>query len=90
MDETSVKPGHYYVSVFADVRGKKVLFVTEGKDKRTSESFNEEFGGVADPPPTLKRFAWTCPRRSFMRKLVFDEGALNEFLDANITFDGFT
>ena len=54
VDETSVKPGHNYVSVFADVRGKKVLFVTEGKDKRTFESFNEEFGRRCGSPSNIK------------------------------------
>jgi transposase len=32
VDEMSVRKGHEYVSVFADLVGKRVLFATEGKD----------------------------------------------------------
>jgi transposase len=35
VDEMSVGKGHEYISVFADLVGKRVLFATEGKDKET-------------------------------------------------------
>ena len=54
VDETSVKPGHKYVSVFADIRRKRVLFVTEGKDNRTFGSFSEELRSHGGFPSNIK------------------------------------
>jgi transposase len=39
VDELSVRKGHAYVSVFADLVKKRVLFATEGKDHTTWEAF---------------------------------------------------
>jgi transposase len=39
VDELSVRKGHDYVSVFADLVRKRVLFATEGKDHSVWESF---------------------------------------------------
>lgn len=41
VDEMSVHKGHEYVSVFADLVAKRVLFATEGKDKSTWAQFVE-------------------------------------------------
>jgi len=41
VDEMSVRKGHEYVSVFADMVAKRVLFATEGKDKETWVKFVE-------------------------------------------------
>ena len=41
VDEMSVRKGHEYVSVFADLVGARVLFGTEGKDKATWAAFVE-------------------------------------------------
>ena len=39
VDEMSVRKGHEYVSVFADLVARRVLFATEGKDRETWLSF---------------------------------------------------
>jgi len=39
VDELAVRKGHEYVSVFADLVKKRVLFATEGKDQTTWERF---------------------------------------------------
>jgi transposase len=39
VDEMSVRKGHEYVSVFADLVAKRVIFATEGKDKETWARF---------------------------------------------------
>jgi transposase len=39
VDEMSVRKGHHYVSVFADLVAKRVLFATEGKDAQTWTQF---------------------------------------------------
>jgi transposase len=41
VDEMSVRKGHEYISVFADLLAKRVLFATEGKDRGTWLSFVE-------------------------------------------------
>jgi transposase len=39
VDEMSVRKGHEYISVFADLVAKRVLFATEGKDQKTWVKF---------------------------------------------------
>jgi len=39
VDEMSVRKGHEYISVFADLVHKRVLFATEGKDQETWAKF---------------------------------------------------
>ena len=41
VDEMSVRTGHEYISVFADLVRKRVLFATEGKDQATWLKFVE-------------------------------------------------
>src|SRR3974377_1708364 len=41
VDEMSIRKGHEYVSVFADLLAKRVLFATEGKDRETWRRFIE-------------------------------------------------
>ena len=39
VDEMSIRKGHHYVSVFADLAARRVLFATEGKDATTWTRF---------------------------------------------------
>lgn len=41
VDEMSVRKGHEYISVFADLVARRVIFATEGKDKETWMKFVE-------------------------------------------------
>lgn len=41
VDEMSVRKGHEYITVFADLVAKRVLFATEGKDRETWTKFVE-------------------------------------------------
>jgi len=41
VDEMSARKGHEYISVFADLIAKRVIFATEGKDKETWMKFVE-------------------------------------------------
>lgn len=41
VDEMSVRKGHEYISVFADLVARRVMFATEGKDKETWMRFVE-------------------------------------------------
>jgi transposase len=44
VDEMSVRKGHEYISVFADLVARRVMFATEGKDKETWTKFVEALG----------------------------------------------
>jgi len=41
VDEMSVRQGHEYISVFADLLARRVIFATEGKDRQTWVRFVE-------------------------------------------------
>jgi transposase len=49
VDELNVRKGQEYVSVFADLLGKRVMFATEGRDKSGSSLFSVEWGGNSVP-----------------------------------------
>ena len=38
----NIRKGHSYISVFADLYGKRVLYATEGKDARTWDRFSKD------------------------------------------------
>lgn len=42
IDETSIRKGHNYVTLFVDVDSSKTLFVTEGKDNSTVHAFKDD------------------------------------------------
>ena len=51
MDETSRAKGHEYITLFVDLKERRTLFITEGKDNTTVERFTEDFkqhNGVID------------------------------------------
>lgn len=51
MDETSSTRGHHYVSIFADLEKRGVLFATKGRDAATVGAFKDDFeehGGQTD------------------------------------------
>jgi transposase len=43
VDEMNIRKGHEYLTIFADLEKKAVLFATEGKDKETWKAFIEEW-----------------------------------------------
>ena len=44
VDEMAVRKGHHYLSVFADLIGRRVLFGAPGKDASVFESFSDDLG----------------------------------------------
>jgi transposase len=94
VDKTSRKKGHEYITEFVDLHKHRVIFVTEGKDAKTIESFTEELenkGGVRknielismDMSPSFIAGAMEYLPAA---QLVFDKfhlvKSLNEALDA--------
>ena len=82
VDETSRAKGHTYVTLFADMEKRKVIFTTEGKDHTTIESFRqdlEEHGGDASKVTDF----------SIDMSKAFIKGISEKFENAAITFDKF-
>ena len=82
MDETASQRGQKYVSLFVDMKERKVLFATPGKDSSTVASFAsdlKEHGG----DPTAVTEASTDMSKAFIA------GIATSLPHANVTFDKF-
>lgn len=82
LDETSRSNGHKYVTVFMDMKPRRIVFATEGKDAETVKAFKadlKEHGGKAGQVQEF--YADMSP--------AFQSGIEAEFPQARITFDPF-
>lgn len=82
VDETSIRRGHSYVTIFADLEQSKTLYVTEGKDSSTFAAFESDLishGGEAAQVSTI----------SMDMSPAFIKGADNHFPNAQTVFDKF-
>lgn len=82
VDETSRTKGHVYVSLFADIVGARVMFVTEGKDHETVGHFKKDFAAHGGDPEKVTDF-------SLDMSAAFIKGIREEFKAAEMTFDKF-
>jgi transposase len=82
VDELSVCKGHDYVSVFADLVRKRVLFATEGKDHAVWESF-----GTALEKHNGHRHALT--QVSMAMSPAYQKGVRETCRNAAVVFDKF-
>jgi transposase len=81
-DETATRRGHDYITVFADMDQRKVLYATPGKGAETVEAFSQDFiehGGKT-------RNVWSA---SIDMSPAFISGIGEHFPKAKITFDKF-
>lgn len=82
MDETSIKKGHDYITLFVDLLQKKTIHITSGKDHGTVYDFVESFeafDGKADQVSDV-----SCDMSP-----AFIKGVNECFSNAKITFDKF-
>ena len=82
IDETSCQRGHDYLTLVADAEQRKVIFVTDGRDAKTVESFAEHLashGGDASHIDSA----------SIDMSPAFIKGVTNHLPNARITFDKF-
>ncbi len=82
VDEKSARRGHHYVTLFADLVSRRLLFATEGRDAGVFGEFRadlEAHGGDAE------RIGEICMDMS----KAYMKGAREEFPDAGVTFDRF-
>lgn len=82
MDETSIAKGHDYITMFVDTSERKTLFVTQGKDHKTVESFVIELKESKALPEQIKDVS--CDMSP-----AFIKGVKEYLPGAQITFDKF-
>lgn len=82
VDETSIKRGHNYISLFVDLLKKKTIFVTEGKDHKTVTAFVEFLESTGGKKENIKDVS--CDMSP-----AFIKGIQEELPQAKITFDKF-
>ncbi len=82
VDEMNVRKGQQYVSVFADLVARRVLFATEGKDKGTWRSFVE-----ALEKHNGHRHAIT--QASMDMSQAYERGVAENCRNAQVVFDKF-
>jgi len=82
VDETSKAKGHDYISIFLDMKKRKVIYVTEGKDSSTVERFIEDFEKHKGKVENIKEVC--CDFSP-----AFIKGINENMPEANITFDKF-
>ena len=82
MDETSKRKGHDYITLFVDLLQKRTIFIAEGKDHETVESFVDDVRSHSGDPDKIVDVS--CDMSPAFIKGV------NEYLPkAKITFDRF-
>jgi transposase len=82
VDETASKRGHKYVTIFADLEEKKVIYATEGKNADTIKEFKEELPNHYAHPNNISEF-------SIDMSPAFIKGISENFSWASMTFDKF-
>ena len=82
VDETSLKKGHNYISLFVDLAEKRSLFVTEGKDHSTVTGFAKFLTGCGGKAENIQDVS--CDMSP-----AFIKGVKQELPNAQITFDKF-
>jgi transposase len=82
VDETSKTKGHNYITQFVDLDSRKTIFVTEGRDSKTFESFKKELISKGGKVENIEAI-------SMDMSPSFISGALNHFPNAGIIFDKF-
>ena len=82
IDETSLKRGHNYISLFVDLAEKKTIFVGEGKDNSTVRSFVNHLETTQGNRGNIKDVS--CDMSP-----AFIKGVRENLPQAQITFDKF-
>jgi transposase len=82
MDETSLRKGHDYITLFVDLLKKRTVFIAEGNDQKTVESFADDLKThKGDPKAVMDVSCDMWP--------AFIKGVKDNLPNAQITFDRF-
>ena len=82
VDETSSRKRHNYVTIFANLDNKEVIYATEGKDSKTFKRFIEEFGKHEARKEQIQEITMDMSP-------AFIAGANEHLPQANVTYDKF-
>jgi len=82
IDETSSRKGHNYVTLFVDIKERKVIFITEGKSNETVKDFVKDIENHNGKATMIKQVC--CDMSP-----AFIKGVLENLQSAEITFDKF-
>jgi transposase len=81
-DEMNRRKGHNYVTVFADLGEKRVLFGVEGKDTSVWEAFAQELAAHSGHPKAVTQVAIDMSP-------AYEKGVRENFANASLVFDKF-
>ena len=79
-DEMNRRKGHNYLTIFVDLKAKRVLLAVEGKDAGTWESFADELGRHNGHPKAITQVVIDM-------SAAYIKGARENFGNAAISFD---
>lgn len=82
VDETAIKRGHNYVSIFSDLQQSRVIYVTPGKDSSVFAQFYENLFKHMGDPNYIKQF-------SMDMSTGFKKGREEYFSGSKVVFDRF-
>jgi transposase len=82
VDETSSRRGHDYISLFVDLKAKRLLFATPGKDAQTFEKFAEDLQAHSGSAEAITEVSMDLSP-------AFQKGAAEHLPNAPVTFDRF-
>ena len=82
LDETSRAKGHDYITLFVDLKERRTVFMTEGKDNTTVDRFKEDLEAHNGKANNIKEV-------SVDMSPAFKKGIDNNFPDAAIVYDKF-
>lgn len=82
VDEMNCRKGHHYLTVFADLVARRVVFATEGKDHTTFTRFAEEILKHNGHPKAITAVAMDLSQ-------AYQKGAREELGNAQMVFDPF-
>jgi transposase len=82
MDETSMRKGHDYITLFVDLLKKQTIFIAEGKSSNTITDFTEDLTAHNGKPENVTDVS--CDMSP-----AFIKGVKETLVNAEITFDKF-
>ena len=82
LDETSRAKGHDYITLFVDLKERRTVFITQGKDNTTVDRFKEDLEAHNGKANNIKEV-------SVDMSPAFKKGIDNNFPDAAIVYDKF-
>lgn len=82
MDETAARRGHDYITIFHDMKARRILYACPGRDQSTVDAFAEDLQAHGGDPARIEAVCIDMSK-------AFIAGVTRVLPDAAITFDAF-